>query len=125
MLNNLENNNVLLLVGRVLLALIYAAGTVSIFTNSVPVGFGAAGKLVAFPGWLVWLGFIVKAVAGIAIIVGFQTRLAALALAVFTVITAFNFHEIGGIVFMKELSMIGGLLLLAAVGPGAISIDKK
>ncbi len=125
MLDNLEKNDVMLLVGRILLALIYASGVVSIVTNQVPVGFGAAGKIVAFPGWLVWAGFIVKALAGIAVLVGFKTRVAAIVLAVFTVVTAFNFHDIGGVVFMKELSMIGGLLVLATTGAGKFSVDKK
>lgn len=119
-----ENNDVLLLVGRILLGLIYAAAVVGLVQGQVPVDFGAKGaKFIAFPAAVVWIGYIVKAIAGICVLIGFKTRWAALALAVFTLMTAFNFHDFGGAVFMKEISMLGGLLVLAAVGAGRISVD--
>ncbi len=74
---------------------------------------------------IVWVGYSIKVIAGIFIVVGFQTRLSALALAVFTLITAFNYHDIGGTIFMKEMTMLGGLLVLAAAGPGRFSVDKR
>ena len=126
MLSSVKNNDLVLLIGRVLLGLIYALAVISLVTGKVPVGFGASGaKIVALPAFIVWIGYIVKVLAGISVVVGFQTRLAALALAVFTLITAFNYHDFGGTIFMKEMSMLGGLLILAACGPGKFSIDKK
>ena len=66
---------------------------------------------------------------GLAVIVGFQTRVAATLLVIFTLGTAFIFHpfwvEGQWSTFWKEISMIGGLLLLAAVGPGELSVDGK
>ena len=121
-----KNSDVVLLVGRILLGLIYALAIFSLLKGEVPTGFAASGaKLVALPAVVVWIGYIIKVTAGICVLIGFQTRLAALALAVFTLITAINFHDFGGAVFMKEMSMIGGLLLLAIAGPGKISIDGK
>lgn len=121
-----DNNDVLLLVGRILLGLIYAAAAIGLVQGQVPVEYGAKGaKFIALPAAVVWIGYIVKVVAGICVLIGFKTRLAAIALAVFTLITAFNFHELGGAVFMKEMSMMGGLLVLAAVGAGRISVDGK
>ena len=126
MFDKLENNDVVLLVGRVMLGLIYAMAVMALISGKVPVDFAAAGaKIVAFPAIVVWIGYTVKVLSGLCLIVGFQTRLAALALIVFTLITAFNYHTFGDSTFMKEMSMIGGLLILAAAGAGKLSVDGK
>ncbi|MDG2174695.1 MAG: DoxX family protein [Gammaproteobacteria bacterium] len=121
MLDVLNDNKYLMATGRVLLVLIYFMGGIGVFTGSVPVEFAATKSI---PSILVWLAFVLKLVGGLAIIVGFQTRIFALALAFFTVCTAFIFHYMDN-VFWKEISMIGGLLLLAASGPGALSLDER
>jgi len=121
-----KDNDVCLLIGRVLLGLIYALAVIGLVQGKVPTEFAANGaKFIALPAFVVWVGYIVKVVAGICVVVGFQTRMAALALAVFTLITAFNYHDFGGAVFMKEMSMLGGLLVLAAAGAGKFSVDGK
>ena len=126
MFAQLENNAVLLLVGRVMLGLIYAMGALNLLQGGAPVDYAANGaKFVALPAIIVWIGYTLKAVSGICVIIGFQTRLAALYLIVFTIITALNYQEFGGIIFMKEVSMIGGFLVLLAAGPGPLSIDKR
>jgi len=66
---------------------------------------------------------------------GFMTRSAALALAVFTLLASLIFHNfwavpeaqkmVQNLMFMKNLSVIGGLLVLAAIGPGNWSLDAK
>jgi putative oxidoreductase len=123
MLNKVKDNSVIVLVGRVLLGLLFFMGGLKLFTGGVPVEYAATGTI-ALPAFLVWIGFTVKLVAGAGVIVGFQTRLAALALAVFTLITAFNFHFIDSF-FWKELCIVGGLLILATHGAGCISLDAK
>ena len=121
-----DKNHFLLLIGRILLGIIFAKAVFSLFTGSVPVEFAVKGaKFLSIPEVAVWVGYIIKVVAGICVLVGFKTRTAAFALIVFTLITAFNYHDIGGSVFMKEMSMIGGLLILVAVGPGRWSLDKR
>jgi putative oxidoreductase len=66
---------------------------------------------------------------GIAILLGVLTRLTALALAGFCVLSGVIFH--GGddpmqqILLMKNLAMAGGFLVLAARGAGAFSIDAR
>lgn len=125
-MNIVRNNDGLLLIGRVLLGLIYASAVMALIAGKVPVDFAANGaKFIALPAVLVWIGYIVKVVSGICVLVGFKTRMAAFGLIIFTLITAFNFHDIGSAVFMKEISMLGGLLLLLSVGPGRFSIDGK
>jgi len=121
-----NNSHVLLLIGRVLIAAVFAKAVVSLLTGSLPLEYAAKGaNFIPVPALFVWFAFIFKVVAGLSILIGFKTRTAAFVLVVFTVLTAFNFHDIGSDVFMKELSMIGGLLILAAVGPGRWSLDKE
>jgi putative oxidoreductase len=122
MLDQLQNSKYILLTGRILLAFIYFKGGLSVTTGAVPIDFAATKGI---PGLLVWVGFIVKLVAGLAVILGYQTRLAALALIGFTVLTAFVFHGDFGNAFWKEVSMIGGLLVLFAAGPGELSMDAR
>ncbi len=68
------------------------------------------------------------------IVIGWQTRLAALALALFTAVAAYFFHDFwhypagaeytnNMIHFMKNMSIIGGFLVLSAVGGGRYSLD--
>ena len=98
----------------------------SLFQGKIPIEFAVDGsKFVRIPQLFVWFAFIFKAVAGLCLFLGFKTRTAAYGLIVFTVMTALNYHDFGGVVFMKEVSMIGGLLVLAAVGPGRWSFDGK
>ena len=70
-------------------------------------------------------------------LVGWQTRWAALALAGFTVLAAILYHYVPAqglegydrvaqiLFFQKNLAIAGGLLLLAIVGPGRLSVDER
>ena len=67
---------------------------------------------------------------GLLLIAGYQTRLVAAALAVFTLATAFSFHSNFAdqnqmIHFLKNVMMAGGLLQIAAFGAGALSLDNR
>ena len=66
---------------------------------------------------------------GVALLVGFKTRPTAIALAVFSLVTAAVFHnQIGDqtqfVMFFKNLAIAGGLLQVAAFGPGRHSIGR-
>lgn len=81
------------------------------------------------PGGLLPLVILLELGGGLALLAGFQTRLAALALAVFTLVAGFIFH--GGadymqqIMFMKNLAMSGGLLAFVVFGGGRPSLDAE
>ena len=129
MLDSMDHNKYVLLVGRIALGLIFLIGGLTwLFGMSPPIGY-IASKGFPAPALLGWLALIFKLGGAILIVLGFKTRLGALMLVLFTVVTAFGFHPfwVDGEynTFMKELSMIGGLLVLAATGPGAISLDAK
>lgn len=120
------NNKYVMAVGRTLLVLIYFMGGFALFTGSLPIGYAASQGV---PAFAVWIGFTIKLLGGLAVIIGFQTRIAALLLILFTLGTSFIFHpfwvEGEWNTFWKEISMIGGLLMVVAVGPGALSIDER
>ena len=121
MLDFVENKYVIA-VARTALVLIYFMGGFSLLSGNVPVDFAATKGV---PAFAVWVGYAIKLFGGLAVIIGFQTRIAALALVLFTLGTAFIFHNDFGNVFWKEISMIGGLLLVAAYGPGELSVDGR
>ena len=80
------------------------------------------------PALFVPLTVLLEFGGGLAIVLGFFTRTTALITAVFTILTAIlahsNFAVDGATMFMKNVSIAGGFLLLAIMGPGALSIDR-
>ena len=81
------------------------------------------------PSGLLPLVILLELGGGLALLFGFQTRLAALALAVFSVLAAFLFHSGSDtgqqINFMKNLAMAGGLLGFFLNGAGRCSLDGE
>lgn len=82
------------------------------------------------PGILLPLVIAAEILGALAVIVGWQARWAALALAGFCILTAVFFHTDFGdfnqkIHFMKNLAIAGGFLFLVARGPGPWSLDAR
>jgi len=116
----------ILLLGRLLLAWLFIHEGLTL-AGSLDAALGAMAKLgVAAP---LALGVIVlQIIAGTALAIGLRARLAASALGLFCVATAVFFHTKFGIrnellQFQKDLAIAGGMLVLAACGAGAWSID--
>lgn len=93
---------------------------------------GTAGYMdsMGVPGSLLPLVIILEIAGGLMVIAGLKTSWAALALAIFTLVSAFIFHfnfadQIQSIMFMKNLAITGGLILLALHGAGQLSLDSK
>ena len=93
---------------------------------------GTAGYMEAMgvPGNLLPLVIAFEVIAGLAIIIGFKTRWTAVALAGFSVVAAVIFHsnfsdQIQMILFMKNIAIAGGFLLLAVHGAGSYSLDNR
>lgn len=123
-------NNVVLLVARVLLSFMFIMAGLQKFGDIA----GTAGYIgsVGLPAGtaLAWLAAIFETLAGLAILVGFQTRAAAWALAVFCVFAAVVFHYIPAdmmqmMIFSKNVTIAGGFLALAVAGAGAYSVDAR
>ena len=82
------------------------------------------------PGELLPLVILLEIGGGLAVLLGWQTRIAAFLLAGFSVLSALVFHagfgdQMQSILFMKNVAMAGGLLFLVAGGMHAWSIDAR
>jgi len=114
--------------GRFLIGILFVqAGLGKIFSYA-----GTADYMVAMgvPSILLPLVIITELGGGLAVILGYHTRIAAFALAGFCVLTAVLFHvdfsdTMQIIMFSKNMALAGGFLFLVAHGAGAFSLDNK
>jgi putative oxidoreductase len=82
------------------------------------------------PGALLPLVILTEVIGGLAIILGWKTQIAAIALAGFSIVSAILFHadfadQMQMILFMKNIAIAGGFLFLLAQGPGAYALDNR
>ena len=122
------------LLGRILLAGIFVIsgfGKITGFEGTVS---EIASKGLPLPQVLAVIAILIEFVGGLAIAAGWKTRWAALAFIVFMIVITPIFHGYWAappdqvmdqqINFMKNVSILGGSLLLFAFGPGRYSVDK-
>lgn len=86
-------------------------------------------ETMSVPGGLLPLVILIELGGGLALLLGWQTRLAAAALAGFCVLSGVLFHagqpdDLQQILLMKNLAMAGGLLSIVRTGAGCPSVDK-
>ncbi|WP_293000730.1 DoxX family protein [Nevskia sp.] len=122
------NNPALELAGRILLASLFLLAGLTKLGGYA--GTEAYMASVGVPGALLPLVIALEIGGAASIIVGFKTRLVAVLLAGFSVAAAALFHnnfadQIQTILFLKNVSIAGGFLILAANGPGAWSLDGR
>ncbi len=138
-----NTNNVVLLIARILLSFIFIysgfgkladpSGTAGMITGA---GLPAATALAYIAG-------LFEFVTGIAVLIGFQTKIVGWALALFCMFTGAVFHSgtvavpgwpdaalgwinaLNGIMLMKNFTLAGAYILLATVGAGAYSVDAR
>jgi len=123
------------LVGRLLLAFLFLPAGIGKIAGFAGVSGYIASKGLPMPELGAAIAIVVEVGGGLALIAGFGTRYAALALALFTLVATFIFHNYWGVpadqvymqklLFNKNIAVVGGLLLLAAQGAGAWSVDAK
>jgi len=132
---NTSTQNTVALAGRILLALIFVIsgfGKIGGFEGTV--GY-IASKGLPFAALGAVIAIVVEFLGGIALILGLYTRWVALAMALFTLAAAVFFHNFWAVPaeqmmnqnihFMKNISIIGGLLTVFAFGAGAFSLDAR
>ena len=114
--------------GRLLLSLIFIISGVGKIGGYA--GTQAYMESVGVPGALLPAVIALEVLGGLAIVLGWQTRVVAFLLAGFCLVSAVLFHgNIGDqgqhIQFLKNLGLAGGFLVLVAHGAGAWSIDNR
>ncbi len=121
----MDTDDVLALVGRLFIAIIFLAS--------------AFGKITNFDGTLQYMeshgmpavnllcvaAIAVESLGAVSVILGYKTRWGAAGLAIFLVAATGVFHTGADqrIQLLKNLSILGGLLSLISHGPGAISLE--
>lgn len=127
-MNNI--NKVLPVTGRILLAAIFIMSGLGKLANpAATMGYIASIGL-PLPGVALAGAIAVEVGGGLLIAIGLYSRITALAMAAFSIATALLFHNALGdqnqmIHFMKNISIAGGFLQIAAFGAGAFSLDAR
>ncbi len=124
-----------MLVARILMGAIFVLSGVAKLADPA----GAIGHMesagVPSAGVLLYVAAFAEILGGVAVISGFLARIGAIGLFVYLAITTLVMHAfwnlegqerlMQNVQFMKNLSIMGGLLLLFAAGPGRYSIDAR
>lgn len=92
-------------------------------------GFAQYMASAGVPEFMAWPAILLEILGGLAVIVGFQARLAALALAGFSLLTALIYHfqpadPMQQAQLLKNIAIAGGLLLVFAHGPGRYALSR-
>ena len=122
------------------------AGSLLLVALFLPAGIGKLTGFAGTVGYITSVGLplptvaaatalVVEIVGSLALLAGFGARIAALVLAVFTLVASFFFHAYWGVpadqamvqqlLFFKNIGVVGGLLALAAHGAGGWSLDAR
>ena len=139
----MSQQSIVVLLGRILLSVMFImAGFPKLIDPSGTAGMIAGAGLPAATA-LAYLAGLFELVAGLFILVGFQTKITAYLLAAFCVFTGLVFHSgpinvpdfpeganglltmFNGLMMMKNITIAGGFLVLAAFGPGVLSVDAR
>jgi putative oxidoreductase len=126
--------NYIVLIGRILFALIFISSGFSHFKSQTIEH--AASHGVMMPNLLVPAAGVLAIVGGLSIILGYQARIGAWLIVAFLVPVTLTMHNfwtqtdpqqrmIQSIMFMKNISMLGGALLITYFGAGPLSIDNR
>ena len=114
--------------GRILLSLMFVtSGFSKISGYTATQGYMEA---MGVPGVMLPLVIAVELLGGLAVMLGWHTRIAAFLLAGFSLLSAVLFHANFGdqmqmIMFMKNISIAGGFLMIVALGGGAYALDNR
>lgn len=125
----------LIVPARVLLALMFVLAGFSKLGGLEGTAGYIASKGLPLPQLLALGSALLEVGAGLALAAGFKARWAAGALAAFTLLASLLFHafwamppeaaQVQQLMFMKNLAVVGGLLMVVAFGAGAASVDAR
>ncbi len=116
------------LAGRILIALLFLGGAIQKFTDPAPVT-AMIGSL-GLPPWVIWPVAAFNLAAAVGLIFGPGVRLWALALAAYCIFTSWFHWQLRAdpwqvTIFVKNWAIAGGLMILAAQGPGRFALTGR
>ncbi|WP_111561795.1 DoxX family protein [Rhizobium sp.] len=138
-----NTQNIVILVARILLSFIFIYSGFGKLTDPAGTAGMITGAGLPAATALAYLAGLFELVTGLAVLVGFQTKIVGWALAAFCVFTGLVFHSgtvavpgwpdaalgwinaLNGIMLMKNFTLAGAYILLATFGPGLYSIDAR
>ena len=128
-------SDALSLIGRILLAAVFLVSGFGKLSGFAGVAGAIASKGLPAAQVFAVATIVIEVGAGLMLVVGWKARWAAVLLAGFTAIVTFFFHNFWALPeaqkmmqqtqFLKNLALIGGLLMVVAFGPGRLSVDKR
>jgi putative oxidoreductase len=118
------------LLGRVLLGGLFIGSALGMIADPAGTQYFMAMYGMPFVGFFMWATVGILLVSATCLILGWQTRWAALALAAWLVPVTLTFHTnwsdpIQFHVFMENTGLMGALILISGVGAGAFSLDAR
>ncbi|TQM92565.1 MAG: DoxX family protein [Roseinatronobacter sp.] len=121
-------NTSFLLIARIFLGLLFLVAGLGKLGDVA--GFGGYMATGGIPAILAWPVVLFEIIAGLALIIGVQTRITALALAAFCVLSGLLYHfdpadQMQMTQLLKNLGLAGGYMALWVAGAGAWSVDAK
>lgn len=138
-----NTQNIVILVARFLLSFIFIYSGFGKLTDPAGTAGMITGAGLPAATALAYLAGLFELVTGLAVLVGFQTKIVGWALAAFCIFTGAVFHSgtvavpgwpdaalgwinaLNGIMLMKNFTLAGAYILLATFGPGLYSIDAR
>jgi putative oxidoreductase len=127
--------DVVALVGRVLLAVMFVYSGYGKIGGFEGTAHSIGSKGLPLPEIGAAIALVVEFIGGLMLVIGWKARWAAIAMAVFTAVATYFYHDFwhmaegarmtNEIMFLKNVAVIGGMLLVVAFGPGRISLDRR
>jgi len=113
------------LLGRLLLSVIFVTSTISKLSSWDSNVQYMASKHMTHIAVLLGTALIIEGLGSLSLISGFETRIAASILFLYLIPVTFLLHDFISTQFEKNLGIMGGLLMLAANGPGRVSVSRR
>jgi putative oxidoreductase len=122
------------LTGRLLFSLVFLISGLTLF-SAADIGYAASQGL-PLAGVLVPVSGVLSILGGLSILIGYKTRIGAAMIIVFLVPVTLVFHHFWTVTdpvtrsiqmvdFMKNISILGGALMILIHGPGEYSLDSR